>query len=101
MVALETYYIGPTDFRGSRIGVRRMDGPSELASKDKPYRMTVPYDDALPDEDVHFVAVQAFCAKYDWHGKLCCGGTDRGYVWVWVPKETPTAQDSYPKVWVV
>ena len=102
MIALETYYIGPSNVMGSRIACRRMDEARKPEGSTGPSKVTVSYPDEYSGERAFFEAVKAFCAKYDWHGKLVCGGTERGYVWVWVPKNTPSTDASdYPQVWEV
>lgn len=103
MIAIETRYVGPTDTRGSRVQVRRMDGPAPSGIKaDKPTTIYVHWPDEYSGEDAHFVGVKEFCRRYDWHGKLVCGGTDCGFVWVFVPKDTPvTDETAYPRVWEV
>jgi hypothetical protein len=102
MVALETKWHGPTNTRGSRISCARMDANPKMASKESPDRISVSADDRHSGERQHFEAVTAFCARYDWHGKVVCGGTSAGYVWVFVPKDTPTTDASaYPRVWEV
>lgn len=77
MVALETRFHGATNYRPSRISCRRMDGGKTV---------WVSYDSDKSYEQVHVPAVVKFCKDMDWHGKLVCGGTNRGYVWVWIDK---------------
>jgi hypothetical protein len=95
MVALETRYHGATNFRGSRISCSRMD-----RYEGRQPRVYVSFDYALSGEELHFEAVKQFCAKFKWNGKLCCGGTDRGYVWVFVPARCMNDADaSYPQIY--
>ena len=84
MVALHSRYSGPTNTRGSRIIAHRMDWSAEHRT-----RVSAEPDQRYSDERAHLLAIRKLCAKYDWHGKLVCGGSDTGYVWVWAPKDTP------------
>ena len=77
--AITTRYLGPTDYKGSRIKAR-----SAGAS------LTVHYDDALNTEDNHREAAEALIAKLDWAklgGVWHQGGMpdDSGYCFVCVP----------------
>ena len=71
MKAIETKYLGPTNFRGSRIKVT--DGDNS---------MILGMNDALDVDDNHDQAALAFFNDLGWHGKLIRGGTKRGYVYV-------------------
>lgn len=96
MVAIHTRYSGPTNTRGSRIIAHRMDwSPSHRT------RVMVSYDDSLSSDAAHFAGVKKLCAKFNWHGKLVCGGSDTGLVWVWAPNSLSVRQDEYPQVWEV
>lgn len=53
MQAIETKYLGPSNYRGSRI-----KAVCERGS------LTVDYDDALDTEQAHIAAVKALCAKF-------------------------------------
>lgn len=66
--AIVTKYVGPTDFRGSRIVARAEGVPS----------LSVGYDSALNSEENHAVAAAKICAKYDWSGELVSGGLPNG-----------------------
>jgi len=74
--SITTRYIGPTNFRGSRIKATASSGLS----------VTVSYEDALSIDDNHKAAAVALCKKYDWHGKLAVGGAlgERGNVYVFI-----------------
>lgn len=81
-IAMESRYHGPTNTRGARISVRRMERPcqavfysySGLASSGK----------ACYESELHREAVEDYAKKKGWAGTLVAGGTARGYVWVWV-----------------
>jgi len=97
MVALHTRFSGPTDTRGSRIVCHRMDWSPRHRE-----RVIADPDDTFSDERSHFPAVKKLCARHDWHGKLVAGGSDNGYVWVFVPTNTPsTSETDYPLVYEV
>jgi len=90
MVALETKWHGPTNTRGSRISCTRMDA-DQTKHEGAPNRVTVSVDDGWSGEAQHVEAVRAFCARYNWHGTLACGGTTRGHVWVFLPRSASVA----------
>jgi hypothetical protein len=73
MKAIWTKYIGPTNFRGSRVKASA-EGVS----------ITVGYDDALNSEDAHAVAALALCWKAGWPGDLYRGGRPDGNGFVFV-----------------
>jgi len=78
---IQTKYLGPTDYRGSRI-VARADGVPKVS---------VPYDHALNVEDNHRAAAEKLANQHGWlrGWRLVPGylpdGT--GYAFVRVPKE--------------
>lgn len=74
MKAIETKYLGPTDFKGSRIVADDGDGN----------RVTISYPYELSGEEVHRAAAVALCEKMGWSGAdtLVGGSTKRGYVFV-------------------
>ena len=73
MKAIQTKYMGPTNFRGSRIKATA-EGVS----------VTVPYADELNSEEAHAVAAVALVRKMGWPGDLIQGGRPdgRGYCFV-------------------
>lgn len=72
MQAIETYYIGPTDLRGSRIKAKCEAGS-----------ITLDWDDALGIEKNHDRAAKALCTKKGWSDPLYRGSLwNRGYVYV-------------------
>lgn len=88
MQAFETKYIGPTNYRGSRIKASCERGS-----------ITVSYDDSLNTEEAHRAAVEALIARFvkedaDRHGNngasnpwarpFISGGTKKGYVHVYL-----------------
>ncbi len=75
MIAIATKFLPVTNARGARIKAYRMDDPKVSA--------TVAYDYGAGHDGAHDKAVQALCAKLDWHGVLVRGGTKVGRVYVW------------------
>jgi hypothetical protein len=74
--AIETRYLGPTNFRSARIKARARSGS-----------VTVPYDYALNPEDNHRAAADALRAKYGWEGTFAQGGNAAGDGYVFVNVE--------------
>ena len=72
-VAIETHYIGPSNFRGSRIVATTANG----------HRVVLSCADSLSSEDNHDRAALALAKQMGWHGKLARGGTKRGNAYVW------------------
>ncbi len=74
MKAIWTKYIGPTNYRGSRVKATAEDRNafgSALA-------VTIEYDDALSIEANHDAAAVALCLKMGWPGGLVRGGRPDG-----------------------
>lgn len=70
-----TKYLGPTNFRGSRVTAFTSDGQ----------RVTVGYDHSMSREDAHRKAAEALCEKYGWPAdKLRCGGVHNGYAFMFI-----------------
>jgi len=80
-MAIETKFLGATDFRGSRIKAQAMDS----WSNGKRESVTVGYDHALNSEDNHVAAAMHLlpkvCSNPD-GVHLEAGATQRGYVFV-------------------
>lgn len=74
MKAIETRYVGPTNFRGSRIIASDMDGN----------KVIIPYPHHLWGADPHRAAAIALCKKMNWMGRLIGGATKKGYTFVFV-----------------
>jgi hypothetical protein len=74
--AIETKYLGPTNFRGERIKARAWAGS-----------VTVPYDSALNADANHRAAADALRAKYGWEGTFAQGGNAAGSGYVFVNVE--------------
>jgi len=55
MQAITTKYLGPTNFRGSRVVAKAQAG-----------RITIDWDHALDPEDNHIAAAQALAVKLGW-----------------------------------
>ena len=80
-MAIETKFLGATDFRGSRIKAQAMD----WQSGERPKSVTVGYDHALNSEDNHAAAAIRLIPKVcNASGvvHLEAGATQRGYVFV-------------------
>ena len=72
--AIVTKYLGPTNYRGSRIKASDMDGNS----------ITIGYPHELSGIAVHEKAARALMDKMGWTGKIAGGGLKNGYVFVFV-----------------
>lgn len=70
--AIITKYIGPTNFKGSRIKATTASGISKVTE----------YDDALNSEQNHMQAASNLMDKLSWDGKLVGGSTPTGYCFV-------------------
>jgi len=89
-MAIETRYLGPTDYRGSRIKATARD---TFYSDERPKSVTVPLDYALGTGANHERAALALLPKVCNNPDgvtLHKGATKRGYVFVAVP--TPTRE---------
>jgi hypothetical protein len=86
MQAIETKYIGATNYRGSRIKASCERGS-----------ITISYDSALNSEEAHIAAADALVAKFvkedekrygtnrnPWSAKRVCGGLKKSCVHVFV-----------------
>jgi len=79
MQAICTKYIGPTNFKGSRIKAYCESGLS----------VTIPNPDKELMEDSHRVAVAVFLEKFGWPGTALewrPGATKSGWAWVFSPR---------------
>ena len=74
MIAILTKYLGPTNYRGSRIKAYTESGRF----------VTVSYDSSLDSAQAHAHAAQALCLKMGWKGQLVAGGIKGGYAFVFV-----------------
>ena len=73
MIAIQTKYLGATNYRPSRIKAFTCNGPS----------CTISYDHALSDAKLHFKAVKELVSKckLKWDiSKMNYGGVKDGYV---------------------
>ncbi len=68
MIAIETKYIGPSNYKDARIVAYTINGQ----------RLTISYPYELSGEAVHRKAAQALADKMDWKGKLVAGATKAG-----------------------
>lgn len=82
MQAIETKYIGPTNFRGARI-----KASAEAGS------VTIPWDHALSVEGNHDAACKALVRKWGWFGSWLRGASpsDKGNVYVCLSRERNSA----------
>lgn len=71
-IAILTRYLGPTNFRDSRVKAYTESGLS----------VTIGWDDSLSVEENHRLAAQALQSKMGWKDDLIEGGTSQGYVYV-------------------
>ena len=80
-MAIETKFLGATNFRGSRIKAQAMDSWSD----GKRESVTAGYDHALNSEDNHTAVAMRLlpkiCSTPSDH-QLVMGATERGYVFV-------------------
>ena len=75
MQAITTKYLGPTNTLPSRIKARVVCGRS----------VTVNYDHGLRNAEAnHIAAAKALRDDLGWKGRMLGGGTDTGYVFVFV-----------------
>jgi len=65
--AIETKYLGPTNFRGSRVKATTQAG-----------NVTIGWDDSLEIDENHDKAARALASKYGWKGRLVGGGSPSG-----------------------
>lgn len=72
--SISTRYIGPTNYRGSRVKARSSSGLSLILS----------WDDAIGVDDNHRAAAHALAVKLKWSGRWIAGGAadGRGNVYV-------------------
>lgn len=85
MVAIHTKFIGPTNTRGSRY--------KAYTTKDRK-TVTVNAAQNLDNEQNHNAAAIAYCKMMGWSGKLISGGTDEGYVYVFLPRSVQNMMGS-------
>jgi hypothetical protein len=73
MQAIETRYLGATNYRGARVVVKAQAG-----------RVVVSWDHALDVMENHRAAARAFATRYGWAGTWRGGASSdgRGYVFV-------------------
>jgi len=74
--AILTKYLGPTNFRGSRIKATASAGS-----------ITVEYDNALSSEQNHRHAARMLQQKFQWDNDLVAGWNEYTGVFVQVPKK--------------
>ena len=78
-VAVISKWYGPTNFRGSRITVRRADGGGKS--------LTVGWDYALGIIENHAEAIKAYLEMMNWGGNYAVGSTKTGAVATWTGEE--------------
>jgi hypothetical protein len=88
MIAIQTRFIGQTNFKGSRIVAETMES--------KPRRIYVGSEDALGIEQNHYAAAKALIHKLGWdddcYGEWFGGGSERGYVFVCAVKHAKLSE---------
>lgn len=72
MIAIETRYIGPTNYRGSRYVATTANG----------HRLCRSADDALNSNENHARLARELADSMQWKGALIGGGTKTGMAWV-------------------
>lgn len=78
MQAIQTKYVGPTNYRGTRIIARAAAG-----------RLVFDYDYSLGDIGNHSAAAQALADKLGWGGTWVGGSLpDGSMAWAWDISET-------------
>ena len=70
--AIETRYVGPTNYRGSRI----------VATTPSGHKLTHIWDYSLGIDANHHAAAKALCDKLGWNAIKAGGSTKRGFAWV-------------------
>ncbi len=79
MIAIKTYFMGPTNHRGSRIAAQARPAKHGLPA----IRVVLNWDHAKNSEENHRAAAQALATKMNWEGDWVEGGMDDGSsVWV-------------------
>ncbi len=79
MKAIQTKYLGPTDYRGARIKAWVQTCDSDRR------QVTISYPHELNGEDCHRAAAVALCEKMSWPTDLVSGALVRGYVFIFAP----------------
>lgn len=83
MYAIETYWIGPTNSRGSRIAARVMEKGTGGLDGRKPRKLTLHWDHALSAPGNHMAAATALATQLGWAGEWVEGGGDDGAsIWI-------------------
>lgn len=91
MQAIMTKYLGPTDYRGSRIKAYTESG--QTLTIDYPHERNM-------GADAHSVAALALVKRLGWRGDLIAGATDTGYVFVFADSErypSPVTDEDYDR----
>ena len=88
MKAIETHFLGPTNYRGSRVTAKDDDGN----------RITLTWRHELNSDDNHKAAAYALCEKMHWTNKesLVCGALKNSYVWVFTMTPRDMAKEPTP-----
>ena len=69
--AIQTKYLGPTDFKGARVKAFT------------PYHsVTLSWDSALNERENHKIGAMALARKLEWTGVWSGGGTEDGFCFV-------------------
>lgn len=85
MLAIQTKYVGPTNYRGSRIIAVVAEEKNSLNTTVR--RLTVNVDHALNSDQNHAIAAKALIERLGWavangYGPWVIGSTPAGYVFV-------------------
>lgn len=77
MKAIRTYYLGPTNYLGSRCKATDEDGNSVI----------LPWDSGFNSSPMHRKAAQALCDKMRWRARIIGGGLKDCMVWVFADSD--------------
>lgn len=83
MIIIQTKYLGPTNYRPSRVRASTMDNKP---STGKPDRLTMSYDSNLESVQAHRKAALALAEREGWDGEWqFVGDYPCGYLWARIP----------------
>jgi hypothetical protein len=77
MKAIKTLYLGPTNYKGSRI---------KATDQDRNH-ITLNWDHELNADENHKAAAKALCEKMNWQGELIMGGFPKYNVHVFATRD--------------
>lgn len=92
MYAIETYFIGPTNHRGSRIAARVCEDGTGYGGK--PRKLTLNWEHRLNPMQNHRAAAKALADRLGWAGVWIEGGGDHGAS-LWINQTASAFNDSF------